>query len=109
MTTLYQWLESETEGASIEAIVFGEMGWHGYNEEAFAIPGPIPKGVLLTLEQAMPWLNIEFDAGFGSPGCPAMYAWTSRRVYFVTQYDGATSLDWVPRDPTATIPIMPGG
>ncbi len=109
MPTLYQWLEAESEGASIEAVVFGEMGWHGYNEEPYTVPGLIPKGILLTLEQAMPWLSIKFDSGYGSPGCPAMYAWTAKHVYLIVQYDGTTSITSVPRDPTATIPTMPGG
>jgi hypothetical protein len=66
---------------------------------------------LYTWPEARPFLNKEYDSGYGSPGCPEFTAWTENRVIFVDQYDGATSVQWVPRHPTPPPPdpIMPGG
>ena len=99
------------EGEKVRGIVFGSWG-AGYGEPA---PPPVPlemRGKLLTLEAAAPMMKKWTFAGggFGSPECYAMYAWTDRRVIWVTQNElGATWLDSAPRNPTAIMPIMPGG
>jgi hypothetical protein len=108
LTTLKRELNDLTEGDSIEAIIFGPVGWDSSEEENKKWPN-LPKGKLLTPAQAKPWLDIEFDTGYGSPKCPAMYAWTGRHVYFIVQYDGSTTLYRIPRDPHADMPTMPGG
>lgn len=95
----------------VEGIVFGEYGWGGYGENE--CKNPIPKemkGVVLTLERAKPLMNgWSFNCGHGSPECYATYIWTNQRVIWVTQYDGATTLDSAPRSPKNCIPEMPGG
>ena len=102
-------LEYLQEGETIEAIVFGEWGWGGYNEEATAVPQE-KQGILLTPEEAKPMMKgWSFHGGFGSPKCYAVNVWTNKRVCWVTQYDGSTWLDSAPRNPTAHIPDMPGG
>ena len=45
-----------------------------------------------------PWLDLPFDDGFGTAAVPTFHAWTKDRVYYVWEYDGSTSLAWVPRD-----------
>jgi Holliday junction resolvasome RuvABC endonuclease subunit len=74
---------------------------------------PIPKdkkGVLLTLEEAKPYMNgWSLFSGFGSPETYAINVWTNKRVLWITQYDGSTSLDSVSRFPVACMPYMPGG
>jgi len=108
----YKDLLNELEdGEVVEAVVFGEYGWSGYNEEGCDNPVPKEKqGVLLTLEQAKPLMDgWSYDGGYGSPECYATYVWTNQRLIWVTQYDGSTCLDSAPRNPTACIPSMPGG
>lgn len=60
-------------------------------------------------EDVEPWLGYTYDSGYGAPSCHAFIAWTESRVIFVSQYDGMTWLDWMPRNPVACKPYMPGG
>lgn len=64
---------------------------------------------VLAWEDAAPLLDFHYDNGFGAPGCPAITAWTRNRVIFVSTYDGATSVTYVPRRPQRHRPTMPGG
>lgn len=94
------------EGEAVEAIVFGDWGWGGYEEPK----NNIKKGVLLTLEEAKPMMkNWTFYGGYGAPECPATNIWTNKRVIWVTQYDGSTTLDSALRNPANCMPEMPGG
>jgi hypothetical protein len=111
MRNAYEDLRNELDAdEAVEAVVFGEWGWGGYSEPD---PAPVPgniQGVVLTLDEAMPYFEgWSFDGGFGAPECYATYIWTNRRVLWVTQYDGATSLESAPRHPVACNPDMPGG
>ncbi len=92
------------KGETVKAIVFGPWGWG-------SPPVPLDKrGVVLTLEEAKPFLEgWSFSGGYGSPTCYATYIWTNRRVLWVTQYDGSTTLSSVPRHPMEAVPNMPGG
>ena len=108
------------EGEVVEVIVFGPWGWgipprdNENWEPGFLEPDetPIPfnmRGQMLTPSEARPMMQSwGFYGGFGSPACYATYIWTNQRVLFVTQYDGATSLDSVPRSPLSVMPDMPG-
>ena len=105
----------------IEGIVFGPWGWGDAPDEGeeweqgYGEPNPplVPfseRGKVLTLEEATPYMEgWEFNGGFGAPECYATYIWTNKRVLWVTQYDGATALDAVPRHPEKTMPDMSGG
>ena len=103
---LIEYLE---DGEAIETLVFGEYGWGGYGEDTEFIPKE-KQGVLMTLEEAKPMMHgWTYDCGYGSPQCYATYVWTNRRVIWVTQYDGPTTLNSAPRHPINCIPDMPGG
>jgi hypothetical protein len=109
MPTLKNWIEGEANGEPIVAIVIVEMGWVGYNEPK---EGPLPeklRGTVLSWEEAVPFLQYEFSADYGAPGCQAITVWTASKVIFISQYDGSTSIHSVPRNPVAHMPIMPGG
>lgn len=54
-------------------------------------------------------LDYAYDGSFGAPECDAIWAWTPTRVLFVSQYDGATRVESVPRNPQDGTPEMPGG
>lgn len=111
MANLKEWILRCTKDEKIEAVVIGNMGWEDYGLE------DIPKfaqnkdnwNKVLTWKEAMPLLDYEFDSGYGAPGCQAITVWTPSRVVFVSQYDGATGLNYVPRHPVAHEPTMPGG
>jgi hypothetical protein len=44
-------------------------------------------------------LDVDFDAGYGSPHGPRFTAWTTQRVYFPVVYDGAEWVGSAPRNP----------
>ena len=44
-----------------------------------------------------------FYSGFGSAGCDPFYAWTPTHVLFVHEYDGSTSLQAIPRNPSSDL------
>jgi len=65
---------------------------------------------VLTLEQAKPYMKgWSFNNGYGAPECYAVRIWTNLRVFWVTQYDGATQLNNTLRNPVDCVPDMPGG
>jgi hypothetical protein len=103
-------MEHLEEGEKVEAIVFGSWGWDGYKEPEGK---PVPKETqckILTIDDARPMMwGWSFYGGFGSPTCYAVHVWTDRRVIWVNDYDGATRLVSVPRNPTDREPEMSGG
>jgi hypothetical protein len=104
------------KGEKIEAVVFGEWGWgRGPNELGYNEPHPPPvplnvRGKILTWRQAKPLMQTwRFSGGYGAPECYAVNIWTTHRVFWVTQYDGSTSLCSAERNPVEGLPGMPGG
>ena len=98
----------KTAGEPIIGIVIGEVGWGRY------IGGDTPdvstvRGRVITWEEARPLLDYKYSAGFGAPECHSITAWTENFVIFVAQYDGATRVETVPRNPVDHAPTMPGG
>lgn len=103
-------LEILERGESVEAVVFGNYGWDGYAEPTKPLVPKTKRGKVLTWEQAQKYMEgWSFYGGFGAPNCYATYIWTNKRIIWVTQYDGATSLSTAPRHPQEGIPDMPGG
>lgn len=93
----------------IESICFGEFGWGGFMMPENSIPES-KIGVLLSPTEARDLMRgWSFNGGFGSPRCFAAYIWTDRNVFHVTEYDGATTLFGIPRNPVACLPEMSGG
>lgn len=110
-----------SDDEKVEAIVFGPWGWgsspgegrewtSGHGEPD---PPAVPfceRGKVLTLDEAAPYMEgWEFFGRSDAPYCYATYVWTSERVLWVTQCDGATCLDSAPRNPVEVMPDMPGG
>ena len=110
---LSDFLEPEEQ---IEAIVFGHYGWNcedDYNDpDDDSQASPVPKdkqGVVLTLDEAIPLMHgWSFCHDLGAPRTHSAYIWTTRRVIWVVQYDGATWLDSAPRNPVPTKPHLSG-
>lgn len=92
----------------IEAIVIGEYapGW-GFDEAPH--PTAVRRGEVLSWDEARPMLDYDYSRDYGSPECDAVFVWTRSRVLFVSQYDGSTRVEFIPRHPTAEVdPTMPG-
>ena len=94
----------------IEGISFGDWGWGGYHEPD---PPPVPKdkrGIVLSEDEAKPLMaGWSLYCGHGAPMAYATYVWTNKRAMWLTQYDGSTSLDSIPRHPSNCEVDMPGG
>ena len=115
MRTFAQDIE-EAAGEPIEYIVIGAFGWgsidDGDNEVYKQNGRNVPKhlrGIVLEWEAARPYLDYEYDTGYGAPECHAITAWTANKVLYVVQYDGSTGIVAIPRNPIDHIPLMPGG
>jgi hypothetical protein len=109
MSNLVAWIEEMANGAKIEGVVIGEMGWGDYGSDGVPNYEKQPKGKLLSWDEARPLLDYEFHAGFGAPSCNAVCAWTKYRVIGISQYDGSTAPFWMPRNPVDYMPEMQGG
>ena len=109
MANLAQWIEEAAGDEDIEAIVFGGMGWDDYRSVKIPKYKECPKNAVLTWAFGREFADYDFDAGYGAPGCQAITAWTKSKVIFVSQYDGATGIETVPRNPIDHEPTMPGG
>lgn len=109
MTTFAQDIESAANGEPIEAIVIGEKGWGEWDDEANEYVPPPYAGRVLTWDDARPLLDYVYDRGWGAPDCHAITAYTRSYIIFVSQYDGSTHVNSIPRNPTPHMPIMPGG
>lgn len=110
MNAYTELLEELRDDEVVESIVFGEWGWGGFLEPEDNKILPENQGVLLTLDQAKPLMqDWSFHGGYGSPECYATYIWTNKRVMWVTQYDGSTTLSSMPRNPEPGMPYMSGG
>ena len=107
--TFKQDILNEAGDESIEAIVIGEMGWGDYGSDGVPNYAAIPKNVVLSWADSQAFLDYDYDAGYGAPRCNKITAWTPTRVIFVSQYDGSTALESVPRNPCNHEPSMPGG
>lgn len=104
MGNIRKWLEAEVEkhGEPIESVVVGE---HDSRRWSDALVG---ENVVLPTDAALAKLDLDFDDGFGAADCFPVYAWTKSRVYFIKEYDGATGLAWVPRNPVDISPSFSG-
>lgn len=55
---------------------------------------------LCTWEELSPFLDYEYDCGYGSMDCHNIVAWTATKVIYIHEYDGSTSVVYVDRNPT---------
>lgn len=113
MSNLKEWILKAANGEPIEAIVIGkptqailasppvDVTWACQDESNF--------NRVLTWQEAEPLVDYPFDSSYGLPRCHAVTAWTRDRIIFVSQYNGATSIEYAPRHPVNHMPSMPGG
>lgn len=113
-SNLVRWIEEAAKNDAIEAVVIGPFGWGDWGdlEDGFredGCPVKIPKdkrGVVLPWDEAKKLLDYDFDSGFGSAECHAIYAWSASLVMWIHEYDGSTHLMTAPRNPIACKPTM---
>lgn len=92
--TLRSWLPKKP----IEAIVFYDHTFMDADQHKW---GFVPFRQVLPIDDSrvQQTLDVEFDSGYGNQDCPQMYVWTADEVHYVHEYDGATWLSSVPRNP----------
>ncbi len=100
-SNISKWLiEAETKnGEMIEAIVVGRHDNEKWDGDAKA-----DEDIILSREDGLKKLDVNYDSGYGGADCFPMLAWSRNRIYFISEYDGATSLNSVPRHPVACTP-----
>lgn len=102
---LVKWILDAADGQLIEAVVIGRPV---SPRDTSDLPDHLLNQIL-SWEAARPLLDFDFGCGFGRPRCNPITAWTKHKVIFVSRYDGATSIQSVPRHPINHEPTMPGG
>lgn len=83
----------------IHYIVFGEMVnvWNIEPEGPLVPEDKINEVMFFERAKKYLWWNAFLQ--YGEPGIwYPFYAWSERRVFFISEYDTATNLSWVPRD-----------
>lgn len=117
MNSMYEALLIIARGEPIEAVVIGDYtddtelvdrldpDWRTYYEDVIPNYNKIPRGVVLTLEAARPFLEvIDIDGAYSL----AIAAWTTTSCIYSTEYDGGHWLMRMPRNPTAFMPVKAG-
>lgn len=111
MATLRAWLAkfTKTTGEQVDEIVLGWGEWSNYHKDDWPEwDGWAATYPLSSIPEAL--LDQEFhDDGFGGNESPNLCGWSPSWVVFSVNYDGAESIVWVPRNPTAHEPARPGG
>lgn len=87
---------------NIEAVIIldGVINSWSYTPDPRNIPVELC-GIPLTWEQAAPLLDYSYDDGFGSMDCHNILVYTSTYIIYVHEYDGATTLRSILRNPPA--------
>lgn len=83
-------------GETVEAISVGR------HDSDLCSPDRRPehqRGCLLSREDGLKLLNIDYNAGYGGAECFPFYAWTANYILLVQEYDGATDVTAIPRNP----------
>lgn len=110
-TTLRIWFTNfnQQTDETPSTIVFGwGRGWGDYRKDEW--PEWSEWGRVIDFNRVPDEiLDKEFDAGYGGNESPNLCAWSKSWVLFSDNYDGAESLEWVPRNPIDHEPARPGG
>lgn len=107
MANIRKWLEESEKfyGEPIVAIVVGVHDGRRYGADD---KPQADENVVLSREAGLAKLDQDYDNSYGGADCFPMYAWTESRIFFVSEYDGATGLSYVPRHPISTEPYFDG-
>lgn len=109
MANIKEWLVAAEQeaGETIEAIVVGEHDDDKWSTSGDRRPEH-QRNVILSRADGLALLDEEYDSGYGGADCFPMYAWSASWVWFIGEYDGATGLASVPRNPVSCEPQFSG-
>ena len=96
-SNLFHWIESVLDPD--ECILGAVIGESWSNEDSIPNYTSQPHNKLISWDEAKQYLDYDFDSGFGGADCNPVYVWTDSNIIFVHEYDGATSLNKIPRFP----------
>jgi len=82
----------EVETAVI--IVFGV----GYNEKSIHFPED-KLNIPFNLKEVINYFDYDYDSGFGGQDCDNIFIFLKKKILFIWEYDGSTSIASVPRNP----------
>jgi len=91
-------IEQELGEELLDAIVVISE-FDGYHFDQKFVPGNKIAGRPLPWIVAREALNYEYRGGFGAQDCHNINIFTPDKVYYIHEYDGSTSLYYVPRNP----------
>lgn len=98
-------IEAAANGEAIDAVVLsGSPRYEPYGPIDARRKAPVKVGVRLSWQEARPMLDYEYNDDFGTQDCDSIYAWTASRVMYVQEYDGSTTVMWLPRNPVDVVP-----
>lgn len=97
-------LEITQNKEDVEAVVIGKGSyWGGPEKKEFGKKA----GKVLTWDSFLMFLKTtgfqKVDNGYGEICLPPIVVWTSEKVIYLTEYDGAVNFHWVPRNPSSSI------
>lgn len=99
MANIADWMEKMAGDEPIEAVVIGAHDddmFNGSDDKPF---NDAPIGCVVSWETAKPFLQYEFDNGYGGAECHPVYVWTKTWLFVISEYDGATGPAKFPRNP----------
>lgn len=107
MANLRRSLENAEEryGERIEAMIVGPHDSMRFGDDEGHLPDEC---VILSREAGLAKVDQDYNDGYGGADCFPLYAWTKSRVFYVSEYDGSTGLDWLPRHPMVCEPQFGG-
>ena len=80
------------------------IGWHDNDKDRWVANAYKKVWPIEPWDTAASKLDLDYNAGFGGADCHAAVVWGKKFVYFVHEYDGATKVYAVPRNPIPCIP-----
>lgn len=57
------------------------------------------RNTVLSRDDGLALLDVEYDNGYGGADCFPMYAWTQNWIIVILEYDGSTGIGCIPRNP----------
>lgn len=98
-----------SEGEEIESIVILDSLSCSWDKKD---PRDTPE-LLVSIGKILLWkdmrhlLDYPYNDGFGSMDCHDIVAWTPTKVIYIHEYDGSTSINYIPRNPIDYLMWMP--
>ena len=96
-------IRADCNSEPIESVVIANrMGYYDDGDDR-AVPKEFI-GKPVCFGDVRDYLDYEYDTGYGGADCNAIYLYTKSFIVFVSEYDGATSINCTPRNPIECMP-----